>query len=198
MNNNNSLTIIVVTFLLTLISSLVVQYFTNHWGFTNQVKANERQKQQEVFGQLMGRKFLTSQLYVSRFEALAYSDYHEALWKLAGHPKESLDLQEAQRWMHKSEEFVQEISENNLGLFQTVGMIRALFPSTPQLRELVDRIYRFKTPKITGPTDKMNSAQLASWKTQVVKELQELAEREYAKPIDDLLDYLAGELAKDT
>ena len=43
----------------------------------------------------MGRKFTTTQLYVSKYEALLYSDYHEARWKLAGAPKESLDLQEA-------------------------------------------------------------------------------------------------------
>jgi hypothetical protein len=36
---------------------------------------------------LKGRKFVTEQLYMSRYEACIFSDYHEAKWKLAGSPR---------------------------------------------------------------------------------------------------------------
>ena len=58
-------------------------------------------------------KFITTRLSVSRFEAWIFSDYHEARWKLAGDPTGSLDLQEAQRWMGKSEDLALEIAKNN-------------------------------------------------------------------------------------
>ena len=142
----------------------------------------------------MGRKFLTTQLYVSRFEALIYSDHHEAKWKQAGYPKESIDLQEAQRWMHKSEDLALDIAKNNQSLFETIGLIRILFPKTSKLDELIDRIYHFKTPKILGDPLKMNQNQLDEWKVRAVEGLQALVETEYANPINDLLDYLANDI----
>lgn len=144
----------------------------------------------------MGRKFLTTQLYVSRFEALIYSDYHEAKWKRAGHPKDSIDLQEAQRWMHKSEDLALDVAKNNQSLFETIGLIRILFPKTSKIDELIDRIYHFKTPKILGDPFKMDANHLEEWKVKAVKDLQVLVETEYAKPINDLLDYLANEISR--
>jgi hypothetical protein len=61
------------------------------------LKISDHQKRQQVFSEVMGRKFLMTQLYVSRFEALIYSNYHEAKWKQSGWPKDSIDQQEAQR-----------------------------------------------------------------------------------------------------
>jgi len=66
-----------------------------------------------VFARLMGRKITTEQLYVSRYEAFMFSDYNEERWRRSGSPKDSLDLQEAQRWMHRSED---------------LATVRALFP----------------------------------------------------------------------
>jgi hypothetical protein len=145
----------------------------------------------------MGRKFMTSQLYVSRFEAYIFSDYHEARWKVSDQRKDSIDLQEAMRWMHKSEELVMELARNNQSLFETLGMIRTLFPHTPRLEELTSRVYHFKTPRTSSPPNGKDLIELNAWKEQSVKSLQELVEREYAKPIDELLDYLAIEIARE-
>jgi hypothetical protein len=45
-------------------------------------------------------------------------------------------LQEAQRWMHKSEDFAFELAKNNQALFEDLATAQAIFPATPQLREL--------------------------------------------------------------
>src|SRR5437899_9569097 len=79
------------------------QYYASQFQFSTQVHIQKVQGRRQVFARLMGRKFATKQLYVSRYEALIFSDFHEARWKRAGLPKDSLDLQEAQRWMHRSE-----------------------------------------------------------------------------------------------
>lgn len=137
-----------------------------------------------------------SQLYVSRFEAWIYSDYHEARWKLAGAPKDSIDLQEAQRWMHKSEDLALEIAKNNQSLFQTLGLIRTSFRRTPTLDSLTEKLYRFKVPEITKRPFDLDANQLEAWKVNAVKQLQELVEREYSKPIDELTAFLAKEIAE--
>jgi hypothetical protein len=191
------LLIALITALLTLGSTVTVQYLTSRWGISNQLRMDKVQKRRQVFGELMGRKFLTTQLYVSRFEALIYSDYHESKWKHTGYPKDSIDLQEAQRWMRKSEDLALEISRNNQSLFETIGLIRTLFPNTPQLDELVNRIYHFRTPKISLQAGSVDPSQLEAWKLKAAGELQNIVDNEFAKPIDDLLVHLSTEITKD-
>lgn len=179
-----------------LVGTVTGSYLTYHFSLRGQIEISNTQRRQQVFGELMGQKFLRTQLYVSRFEALIYSDYHEAKWKRAGYPKESLDLQEAQRWMHKSEDLALEIAKSNQAVFQTVGLIRALFPGSPKLDELVGRVYHFKAPQILVRWDQLNAGQLEPTKKRAVTDLQEFVDREYARPIDELLDYLALQIAK--
>lgn len=186
----------VVIALLTLISVVVGAYLAAELGLQSQLKFSDHSKRQQTFSELMGRKILTNQLYVSRFEALIYSDYHEARWKLAGAPKDSIDLQEAQRWMHRSEELVLEIAKNYQSQFETLGLIRILFPRTTKLDELIGRLAHFKTPKILGEPFKMNLNQLEEWKVRAVHDLQGLVESEYGKPVDDLLNYLEVEIRR--
>lgn len=192
----NPFLVAVISGVLTLIGAIVVAYLTYHWGLSSQLRISDHQKRQQVFSELMGRKFLTTQLYVSRFEALIYSDSHEAKWRRAGSPNDSIDLQETQRWMHKSEDLALDIAKNNQSLFETIGLIRILFPKTPKLDELIDRVYHFKPPKILGDPFKMDANQLEEWKIKAVKDLQNLVETEYAKPIDALLNYLVSEITR--
>lgn len=169
-------------------------YLTYRFGIKAQIQISNYQKQQKAYSQLMGLKFLITQFYVSRFEALIFYDYHEALWKLENYQKQSLQFQEAQRWMHRSEALVFDIAKNNQTLFETIGSIRIVFNDTPELEALTQRIYRFKTPKIGDPPTSADVPTLNSWKEKAVEELQRLVEHEYAEPIDNLLDYLTKEM----
>lgn len=176
---------------------VVGQYYASQFQFSSQVHIQKIQGQRQVFARLMGRKFATTQLYVSRYEALVFSDYHETRWKRFGSPKDSLDLQEAQRWMHRSEDLVFEIVKNNQALYEDLGTVRALFPDAPRLRELVERIYSFKTLKTTQPARDASVEELVRWKDESVRQLQVVVEHEYAGPIDELLGYLLQHLPLD-
>src|SRR5262249_44060516 len=123
---------------------IVGQYYASQFQFSTQAHLQKVQGQRQVFARLMGRKFATKQLYVSRYEAFIFSDYHEVRWKHFGSPQDSHDLQEAQRWMHRSEELVFEIVKNNQALFEDLGTVRTLFPDVQRLRELVERVYNVK------------------------------------------------------
>lgn len=167
-------------------------YYSSKFQLSTQLSLQRVQEQRAVFARLMGRKFTTKQLYVSRYEAMIFSDYHEERWKLAGSPKDSLDLQEAQRWMHRSEDLVFEIVKNNQSLFEDVGTVRALFADTPKLRELADHVYNFKSLWTAKPPD--DSKKLDAWKTEAGRQLQTLVDTEYGKPIEDLVAYLIQQL----
>jgi len=179
-----------------LIGVVVGAYLTYKFGMRSQIVISDHQKRQQVFSQIMGRKFLTTQLYVSRFEASIHSDYHEAKWKLAGHPTESIDLQEAQRWMYRSEDLVYKIAESNQVLFELIGLVRILFPNTEELNKLIMAIYHFKTPTIHISPFNLDSAELEDWKIKTKNDIQMLVENEYGKAIDDLLDYLSEKIRK--
>jgi hypothetical protein len=177
----------------TLLGTLLTAYLQHRWTLKGALELDKKDIQRKTFSQLMGIKFMTTQLYMSRFEALIFSDYHEARWKIAGYPKESIDYQEAQRWMRKSEDFVMEIAKNNNKLFELIGTISVIFPHKKKLEKNIERLYRFKTPTILRePPLKID--ELSSWKTTAVSELQEIVEREYAQPIDEVLRELRGHL----
>ena len=134
--------------MLPVVGIIVGSLLTYCLGIKSYQKINNIQLRQKTFGELMGLKFLTAQLYVSRFEALIYSDFHERRWNLAGSPKDSHDFQETKRWMQKSEEMLVDIAKNNNKLFNVLGVIRTLYPSTTEFKELIDKIYNFKVPII--------------------------------------------------
>lgn len=183
--------------LMTLVGTIVVAYLAQRWTLGIQIRLNDRQKRQQVYSELVGRKFVTTQLYVSRFEASIYSDYHEARWRVTGYRNDSLDGQESQWWMHKGEDVALEIAKNNQNLFETIGSVFTVFADSPELKGLVDRLYHFRALQIVGRPGATDLAQVEAWKAKAVKQLQSLAEAEYTKPIDHLLAYLASEIAKD-
>jgi len=176
--------------LIALVGVVVGGWLGARLNFRNQFRLATLQSRQQSYAAIMGKKFLITQLYVSRFEALAYSDYHESLWYLAGAPKESLDLEEARRWMRKSEDFAIDIAKANQSLIESVGTARATYPSTAELEELTERVYHFKIPIISPPPQGADRTALDSWKAQVIPALQQVVEREYAEPINALLKCL--------
>jgi hypothetical protein len=179
------------------ILAIGASYFTTKFQMSSQLHLQKVEEQRRVFARLMGRKFTTEQLYVSRYEARIFSDYHEERWKRAGAPKDSLDLQESKRWMHRSEDLVLEIVKNNQALFEDLATVRALFPDTPRLRELCDHVYAIHSLWTGEPPHDGSIEKLDQWKVEADRQLQEVAVREYGKPIDELVAFLLQQLPSD-
>jgi len=180
-----------------LIVAVIAPFLTYQLGLNAQLKLTGKQKRQQAYSELMGEKAVLTQLIVSRFEAFINSDYHEARWKIAGQPKDSFDLQESQRWMRKSEDLAIEVAKSRKSLYDTLGLIRSYFPHSSRLKELTHRIYHSKGLEIKARPFGLNAAQLEPWAIKAVKEIQEIVENEYAKPIDDLVIYLEAEIDKE-
>lgn len=135
---------------------------------------------------------------MSRFEALIFSDYHEARWRQAGNPKDSIDLQEAQRWMHQSETLALDVAKANRELFEAVASARALFTGSTALEALADEVYRHKVPIVkVRPDSSMDLAALEAWKVTAVREIQELVKEAIEQPVEALVSHLAPLVRKD-
>jgi len=193
-NPQSRLWLAIVNAVLPLVGVVLGAYLTQYFGYEAQLKTIAHQKRQEAFSALMGEKLVTTQLYVSRFEALAFSDYHESRWKLSGSPSDSLDLQEGKRWMQKSVDLVMDLVKNHQTLCGILGSIRLHFKNTPKLVELTDRIYKFKPPARTQPPTNATFQELEAWKIGYNQKLVEFADENYARPIEDLVDYLSADL----
>lgn len=188
-----SITPAVIAFIGIIIGAILAYYF----GIISHKKINEFDLRKKTFGELMGLKILTSQLYMSRFEALIYSDYHEQRWKLTGCIKESGDLAEAQRWMHKCEELGMTIAENNYKLFSVLGVIQTLYTSSTEFNKLTENIFNFKTPKIMVYASGMKTLEeLEEWKIKGMSDLQKRVEECFANPINDLIAYVRDHINK--
>ena len=164
------------------------------YTLNRQQSAATLKDRQQTYAAIMGRKHLRSQILVSRFEALVFSDFHERRWRLAGTPADSFDFQEAQRWMHRSEDLVLEFARTNQALFESLAAARTAFPPSPELTQLTEALYHFGTPVIApAPPDADNQA-LEQWKTQAVKQLQALVDKSYSAPTDALLKHLEANM----
>lgn len=162
-----------------------------------QQRATTLKDRQQLYAAIMGKKHLRNQVLVSRFEAKIFSDCHQQRWILAGTPPNSLDLQEAQRWMHKSEELVLELARTNQSLFENLGAVRTAFILTPELSQLTAKLYDFKTLVIASPPEDADAQTLHKWQAEAVKQLQAHVEKEYGSPVDALLLYLEKNMMTD-
>lgn len=160
---------------------------------SNQKSLDEKRKY-EVYANIMGLKITTTQLILSRFEALIHSDYHETKWKLTGNNPNSLDLEESKRWMLNSEQLVKEVTKNNQVLFKNLAAIYVLFPDNKTILNFVDNIYKFKTPVIKAKSSDLTLEQNEEWKTKAKEELQQMVDLEFGKPLSDLAHSIKQQL----
>ena len=166
-------------------------YLAHRFQVARDLRLSERDTRLQAFAALMGLRRVVTQLYMSRFEAYIFSDYHENLWRLAGYPKDSLDSQEGQRWMHKSEDLSPECAKADQQLFETVAKLLVSFPASQKLTELADVVYHHKTPSPPIGADKIdNIARLTEWKSEGVRGLKDAVHQELEAPIEALIAHI--------
>jgi hypothetical protein len=188
---------LVPTIWIPVISALLVAYLSYQLGLNAQLKLTGKQKRQQAYSELMGRKTLLSQLWTSSLVADTYFYYHEAKWWLAGGPTEaSLHLEEARRWQHKGEDLSIEIAKTYQSLFETLGEIRSYFPYSDRLRDLTTQIYHSKWFHVQRLEVNWTAEQLEQWREQTIKNIQELT-KEFDKMFDDLVPYLEAVIDKE-
>jgi hypothetical protein len=169
-------------------------YFATTFQMSAQSQIQKVEEQRNVSASLMGQKIMWEQLNILQANAKIASDYNQERWQRAGLPNTSVDLEELKYWSHRSGDLVLELAKSSQAILDDTANVQTLFPDTPKLRELCQRIYTFKTMKTPEPPHVGSLYDLAKWKEQTDRDVQVLAESEYGKPIDDLVAYLLLQL----
>ena len=189
-------------------TGVVVGGFITYFIEKSKFKDNESQRREQVYSQLNGRKSLTSQLYKSYFEAFIQSEYYNYLGMLPGPHQTTNWLLEKKR----SEDLALEKAKSNQNLFETIGLIQILFPSTNELNELIKPLLdideKFKFTQYLAQKIRCEEQfedvrygtdpdELHSWRVDTIEKLEETVKLEIENPIDKLLDHLKGYIHKE-
>jgi hypothetical protein len=186
---------------------VVVGGFITYFIEKSKFKDNESQRREQVYSQLNGRKSLTSQLYKSYFEAFIQSEYYNYLGMLPGPGQTN-----PEKKSYLSEDLALEKAKSNQSLFETIGLIQILFPSTNELDELIkplldiDKKFKFTQYRTQGIREEeefqdvrygTDPDELHSWRVDTIEKLEETVKLEIENPIDKLLDHLKRDIHKE-
>ena len=192
----NEMLPIIIPIIGALLVATVTGLLSYRYGLKTQLEATRKDRRQLAYSQLLGHQAMLSQLVVSRFEAFANSDYNEYRWKLAGHPSDSLDLHEAQRWMRKAEDLAFEVAKCRKELFETLGLIRAVYKPQDVLTDKLSKVENFAMPSFrTRPFDGDETPE--AWIAGVIPDLQAFVETEISVSMRDLASYLQRAIEQD-
>lgn len=179
--------------------SLFGSYFAHRWQYQRTIALQRRSTQEKTYARLSGLRIVLRQALVSRFEALIFSDYHEYKWRNFG--GSGLDLEEAKRWMQKSEDYVDTVTSILRDIFECIADIHIAYSTTVESSNLIERIYNYKTPTIKSPVrgevPVSTLDHLENWKKNAVSQLQDLVENECSAPLARLLTELQKQLNRD-
>ena len=167
----------------TLLGSAIPKYL--------QYRYKKEERKQIELSKLEGLKVLRKQLYVSRFEAFIFSDYHEFRNKTELNPS---DFSEAKRWMQKCEDLGLELAKTNQNFLESLGMISILFSCSKELNELIEKNRELDYPIIERPNLKMSMGDLENYKIQAVKDLQIFVDEKFRQKMDALINKLRNDL----
>lgn len=156
-----------------------------------QARKEIKEKKHETYRKLMGVRIILRQTIVSRTEAYIFSDYYEFRHKLS---RDKWDFDESVRWMHKSEDYISIFTKELQELFNILANISILFKDKLEIQSTLNKLYKYKTITISKPDARLTIKQLEEWKTNAVKQAQELIEEEYGKPLEKLINQIRDKL----
>lgn len=177
--------------LIAILGTILVTSLTLIFTYRNQQKLKIAENRAKCYSEIIGKRFLLQQLYVTYLENHIYSDFHEILWVKAGSSANSTDYNEAMRFLKKCEDLTIDIAKAKQSLFESIGLALSSFKRTEELISQTEKIFRQPGVKVHPPNPNID---LEQWKIQAVAQSQTLVEREIAKPIISLTEYLLSEL----
>lgn len=159
----------------------VIGVFVDHLLRTHKEK---QENKLSSYRKLMGIKITLRQAVVSQTEAYLTSDYYEARY---GITKSKFDFSEAVRLAHKSENSVIIVTNEFQKLFEVMGDISLLFKNDQLIQTYIDKLYRYRTLKTVKPPENISIQKLTAWRDKGIRQIQQLVENEYGKPIEVLI-----------
>lgn len=206
MKKEIEITLLLIIFLLTLVSSAIIIFNVNVVNLSTGIlgviiggfitllsvylkdslnrRREDKNKKIELYSKLRAIEVEISQLIVSRFEAYILSDYYEIKNKKNNN---NFYFNEAVRLSQKSENMVFDITQAIARYKEILGQIQIYFNySTDYLREM----YNYKVPDVKETKkvmETLDESVLEESKEEAVKAIQVFAKKEFKNKIEGLL-----------
>lgn len=168
-------------------------------AYNNTLELQRTNLRESSYTQLSGLRVTLRQQYVTRFEALTYFYYHE--YKYYHFGNNDIDSEQMQRFLIRSEDYVDIITETWQKIYNALAEIKVSFDVTPEIDKLITTIINYENPIIKNPNEgevQINSPEdLENWKKQTVIEIQNYSILQYDLPIQQLLAELEKQLITD-
>ena len=147
-------------------------------------------KMGECYAEVIGLKNWLKQLYLSRFEALLYSDYHEEKNRIKKY-ESPIDFEESKRWMQKSENLVFKISESERELAKIIGSIFHTFKIQHKDKASILALLNHPVPILQSLVSKCSTVdELEKLKIRLHSELSKLVEKIFDETFDPVIQAL--------
>jgi hypothetical protein len=127
-DSRGTLKAILITSVLTLLGVCITTYVVQDLRDKSHREEFLREKRLQLFGDMMGIRVALSQSAVSLQETKINQAYHQAKFSLT-HDK--LNLDEAMRYVQRSEMLLPEITRDRKRLYELAGSVAVLFPGIP-------------------------------------------------------------------
>ncbi len=187
---NVNLWLIVMPSVMTLITVLISLFVGHYLGVRKHSQISDREKKQQLYGKLMGLAYESYHLYRSQLETSVYVYFYEGILPAYNPELQDKSLSEADKASlndeklsmktyaednrHLAFEVFQKERENGREFYETLGSVITLFPKEHELREMVERIFKYsrltvKQPEISDDDKKNRIVVLTKWKEKQLK-----------------------------
>jgi hypothetical protein len=169
---------------------IVGSIFTANFQSRNQAYVQDVQKARDVYSRLTGRKAVTTQLQLTSLQNAVYINYLQTRRLMKLESSVLNEAEEAPRLIRENAAVALDVAKNEQGLFEDLGVVRALFQDSPELRLAIEAFSNVPPIELkTMPTGLTEDA-IDEWREQATNQLGKDVEARYGARFDRLLTYL--------
>ncbi|MDD1761064.1 MAG: hypothetical protein LUQ59_02430 [Methanothrix sp.] len=190
----------------------MVTYFANKHLEEHKAKLQVQQQQRQAYSQLRGLKYTLSQVYVTHYELLIYAIYYKLLSQQTRDSSERNEyIKKIESHKHRCDDLIMELARNNRELWELIGSIETIFPHTQELDRHIKKLesydedfetqFRIQSPFEEDAFDSDSEEiedpeEIERFKFEAIDKAVKLSKEKIDEPIDNLLEYLNGEIEK--
>jgi hypothetical protein len=165
----------------------------NYLNYRNSFSLFQKQKifdnQRISYSKIMALKIPWTQSIQTNVEAKLLSEFYETRYLLFSQNKEDLD--EAKKQNERALGLIKDVSNYQMQVFETLGLIQTCFKVDKELQNAIDEIYNYQSIEVTTfPRNLKNQNELDELLKNQNKIMQKLIDDEYKNKLNKLINIL--------
>lgn len=165
----------------------------NYLNYRNSFSLFQKQKifdnQRILYSKIMALKIPWTQSIQTNVEAKLLCEFYETRYLLFSQNKEDLD--EAKKQNERALGLIKDVSNYQMQVFETLGLIQTCFKVDKELQNAIDEIYNYQSIEVTTfPRNLKNQNELDELLKNQNKRMQKLIDDEYKNKLNNLINIL--------